>query len=255
MLSKLPKELQKRLDEKMQAGYRLMYADNDPGAADEWLEVWEMIKSAMDEYGINSIEDFDREFEGKEPVYNWSGDFEMTLENAGRGNSLYLEKRIVFCREYIERYHDRTDYNIMNMKRAVAESYFRLGQKADGELLFQKITEEYPFWSWGWIGWADMYWLFGREEDKNSDKAIALLQRALQEKELDERHEVQQRLKDLYLDLGMKKEADAIKVKRQKQKPIQQARVKQTPVQVTKVGRNEPCPCGSGKKYKKCCAG
>ncbi len=21
-----------------------------------------------------------------------------------------------------------------------------------------------------------------------------------------------------------------------------------------KAGRNEPCPCGSGKKYKKCCA-
>ncbi|MCX8032073.1 MAG: preprotein translocase subunit SecA [Thermoleophilia bacterium] len=25
------------------------------------------------------------------------------------------------------------------------------------------------------------------------------------------------------------------------------------PRRVTKVGRNEPCPCGSGKKYKKCC--
>jgi len=22
-----------------------------------------------------------------------------------------------------------------------------------------------------------------------------------------------------------------------------------------KVGRNEPCPCGSGKKYKRCCGG
>jgi len=22
-----------------------------------------------------------------------------------------------------------------------------------------------------------------------------------------------------------------------------------------KVGRNEPCPCGSGKKFKKCCLG
>ena len=22
---------------------------------------------------------------------------------------------------------------------------------------------------------------------------------------------------------------------------------------VMKVGRNDPCPCGSGKKYKKCC--
>ena len=30
-----------------------------------------------------------------------------------------------------------------------------------------------------------------------------------------------------------------------------------TPVQVVrqgpKIGRNDPCPCGSGKKYKKCC--
>ncbi|MCK7579691.1 MAG: SEC-C domain-containing protein [Chromatiales bacterium] len=25
------------------------------------------------------------------------------------------------------------------------------------------------------------------------------------------------------------------------------------PVRSEKVGRNEPCPCGSGKKYKKCC--
>lgn len=22
---------------------------------------------------------------------------------------------------------------------------------------------------------------------------------------------------------------------------------------MTKVGRNDPCPCGSGKKFKKCC--
>lgn len=30
---------------------------------------------------------------------------------------------------------------------------------------------------------------------------------------------------------------------------------KQTPIRATtKIGRNDPCPCGSGKKYKKCCA-
>ncbi|MDD5020908.1 MAG: SEC-C metal-binding domain-containing protein, partial [Endomicrobiaceae bacterium] len=22
---------------------------------------------------------------------------------------------------------------------------------------------------------------------------------------------------------------------------------------IKKIGRNDPCPCGSGKKYKKCC--
>jgi SEC-C motif-containing protein len=29
--------------------------------------------------------------------------------------------------------------------------------------------------------------------------------------------------------------------------------VKNAPITVAKVGRNEPCPCGSGKKFKKCC--
>jgi uncharacterized protein YecA (UPF0149 family) len=25
------------------------------------------------------------------------------------------------------------------------------------------------------------------------------------------------------------------------------------PKPLDKIGRNDPCPCGSGKKYKKCC--
>jgi len=29
--------------------------------------------------------------------------------------------------------------------------------------------------------------------------------------------------------------------------------VKPRPLTVTKIGRNDPCPCGSGQKYKKCC--
>jgi preprotein translocase subunit SecA len=29
--------------------------------------------------------------------------------------------------------------------------------------------------------------------------------------------------------------------------PVERARAVDTP------GRNDPCPCGSGKKYKKCC--
>jgi uncharacterized protein YecA (UPF0149 family) len=34
-----------------------------------------------------------------------------------------------------------------------------------------------------------------------------------------------------------------------------QEEVPQKPVvrDTVKVGRNDPCPCGSGKKYKKCC--
>jgi uncharacterized protein len=32
------------------------------------------------------------------------------------------------------------------------------------------------------------------------------------------------------------------------------ARAERKPARSEKVGRNEPCPCGSGKKHKKCCA-
>lgn len=32
-----------------------------------------------------------------------------------------------------------------------------------------------------------------------------------------------------------------------------QVNPKSAPRQVTKIGRNDPCPCGSGQKFKKCC--
>jgi len=31
------------------------------------------------------------------------------------------------------------------------------------------------------------------------------------------------------------------------------SKIKKEPKKVVKVGRNDPCPCGSGKKYKQCC--
>jgi SEC-C motif len=48
---------------------------------------------------------------------------------------------------------------------------------------------------------------------------------------------------------------------RKKKKELEQARmagagdmqVQQVVRSGAKVGRNDPCPCGSGKKYKKCC--
>jgi len=37
------------------------------------------------------------------------------------------------------------------------------------------------------------------------------------------------------------------------QAPQGEQKVKQIKLETPKVGRNDPCPCGSGKKYKKCC--
>ena len=45
----------------------------------------------------------------------------------------------------------------------------------------------------------------------------------------------------------------ATKLEKERQDRLQGARDLSQPVRSIKVGRNDPCPCGSGKKYKKCC--
>jgi len=44
-------------------------------------------------------------------------------------------------------------------------------------------------------------------------------------------------------------------VKKETTTPITSASNREAAPTSKKVGRNDPCPCGSGKKYKKCCGG
>lgn len=48
-------------------------------------------------------------------------------------------------------------------------------------------------------------------------------------------------------------EWDAIFNKETRDALYKKEKTSHTVVKAPKVGRNDPCPCGSGKKYKKCC--
>ena len=48
----------------------------------------------------------------------------------------------------------------------------------------------------------------------------------------------------------LQKKLDALKKQVQDNDPSQQSAVTRNG---NKIGRNDPCPCGSGKKYKGCC--
>ena len=61
----------------------------------------------------------------------------------------------------------------------------------------------------------------------------------IEAKRLAAQRRAMQRLTETHADAGADGEAP---------RPKQETVVRQTP----KVGRNDPCPCGSGKKYKKC---
>ena len=46
---------------------------------------------------------------------------------------------------------------------------------------------------------------------------------------------------------------DSILTEEKKKELYKKQKASGTIVKVPKIGRNDPCPCGSGKKYKKCC--
>lgn len=49
------------------------------------------------------------------------------------------------------------------------------------------------------------------------------------------------------------KEWDGILTEERRKELYKESRNSTTVVKGKKIGRNDPCPCGSGKKYKKCC--
>ena len=138
-----------------------------------------------------------------------------------------------------------------NMRRALAGFYANLDEMVTVDELFDGWLSEDPQWGWGW---SDCYYLLSKE--RNAEKAERLLVQGLAVPGVRDELDMLDRLETLHSDLGREKEAREV---RDRLKKIRGGvsdltdTEPQVPVRVTKVGRNEPCPCGSGRKYKKCC--
>ncbi|MGM8365293.1 SEC-C metal-binding domain-containing protein [Virgibacillus sp. W0181] len=265
----LTDDLQVELDNLMQEGYTESMKNNSIAASEIWIKLWGRIKEIMKTYEIPNIETMDEVFHGQQSIYNWSTDFETELYNASIDDRTYSHVQIDFCREYIAMSKEKDEHNNLGRRRAIAESYFKLGDVEKGERLFKKYVHQYPEDAWGWINWSDQYGLpSSRKNFQDYEKAMSILETGLNISGLIDKEDVLERLTDLYTNMGMdQKAADAEReievIKNEKQKKnleniqalnemIEQSS-KSMPVKRQKTGRNDPCPCGSGKKYKKCC--
>jgi len=65
-----------------------------------------------------------------------------------------------------------------------------------------------------------------------------------------ELREEAEKVQEMVLEEG---EIDESKLEFTKKDVFAEEERKKQPIRTEKVGRNDPCPCGSGKKYKKCC--
>jgi len=233
------------LDDKMQAGYALLLKQHNAVAAcDVWLDAWNDFLSLLDKSGSKSIDEFDQLFRGSEWVFNWLQEFEQELWNAGIDEPRFFRERVRICEEHLRRFPSDHASAIENRRRFLAESYFELGDTARTEALYREWLAADPQWGWGWIGWARCY-IFARGQMKNLKRAEQLLLQGLSVAQVRDADQFAEDLATLYEQQGRVKEAREMSRRAQPSQAL--------PRSGPKVGRNDPCPCGSGKKFKKCC--
>ena len=247
------------LDDKMQAGYA-RDAENDTHAAVvTWLDAWSDVLRLCDAAGIGSIEEFDDRFPLSQSLFNWSQDLEMVLENVGRDDREIRQALIEFCEESLRRFPREDQQLTENRRRTMAQAYFDAGRTEKSEELFRSWLDADPAWGWGWIGWADCYLpgAAGRRTCPGPRNCCAAVT-AFPGSGTGSTSRSDCKRSARTAAGPTKPGSSASRPNDCGMRPLRAAARPAPPApgniaRRVKVGRNAPCPCGSGKKFKKCC--
>lgn len=265
----------------MQEGYRLESDGQDADCARLWLDCWRDVLLVMDDAGYRSINEFDEAFRGTQCLFNWVQDFEAALLRAGREEREFLTATVDVCGEFLGRFPREDPTLVSNCRRDLAEAVFALGETARADAMYAEWMRENPRWGWGWIGWSDGH-RFAHPDIVDLGRAEKILLDALAVTDVEDRPDIVDRLADLYDFQGRGTEAAKFRATVRPVATTREERVDSLLRRTTsfdfgeqglplddlpklaaaikattpqKVGRNDPCPCGSGKKFKKCCGG
>jgi len=219
-----------------------------------------------DAAGARSIREFDDRFPMTQSLFNWCQDLEMALQNGGEHDPELRTARLEMAAERLRRFPGEDGLITGNFRRALADSYFETGHQQKADELYESWLDDDPAWGWGWIGWADCYTPCGPGKTQDYARAEEILRRGYAVTGVREAEHIAGRLADICGRTGRPDEAREFRQQAEKDRrragratawaaptvPAGEPRAaKQYPA--GKTGRNQPCPCGSGKKFKKCC--
>ena len=237
-----------KTDDKIQLGYDHVKKNELIEACDIWLDAWEDIKAIFTEEKLGNLDKLDKKYSWHEFLVNFVQDLEMELGNAGQEKEEYHRKRINYCEEMLETLDGSDNLTIENTKRAIAESYYALGDSEECDRLYTNWLEEDPHWGWGYIAWSDCYGFGTNKIEPDQIRAEEIIRLAIEKEDICDREDVLMRAIEIYEESNQKGKARELEKEKKRLEKLTR-----TPVKSVKIGRNEPCPCGSGKKYKKCC--
>jgi len=145
-------------------------------------------------------------FGGTQSLFNRIQDLEDELRSGGLFDRRLLAERVSLCEEAQRRFEPQDNLTTENRRRALAESYFELGQKAQADKLFRGWLEADPQWGWGWIGWSGAY-RFTKTEFRDLNRSEQLLREGLSIAGVRDYSDIAERLSDLLHSLGRAHEA------------------------------------------------
>lgn len=235
-------------DEILQAvkdGYKKYAIGDAEEAAKVWLPAWKAAQTHLMLTGCKKEQDIKDSFGHN--FLNWFFDLDAALMECDLHNErIDLNRYLISIPDYMDNDNPRLN---------LAESLAALKRFDEAESMLSTWLDEDPYWTYGWTCLSNILLDNGRKEKAREviGRGIATIESS--NKSID--------LMNFYrnAEAVYKRLADVERVEYCAKKDWEyQAKVKpamssskQVSVSVTKVGRNDPCPCGSGKKYKKCC--
>ena len=220
--------------------------DNPKKAKEAWdylLSFMERENNYTDHFGIESID---------WQIGNWANDTAMALHNA----KLYEEEIQVNQQILRIDWGDSTQLFHDNAKRDIADAYADMRDYEKCFNLYDGYLQDDPLWGWAWIGY------FRHLKDTKNEKFEMVLndlyQRIQSGDAFRDMEDLCRELGDEYEELGDKDSVVVLRRLEDKEKMVRRggfARrgINHSDTMTKKIYPNEPCPCGSGKKYKKCC--
>lgn len=228
-------------------GYEAFDKQKDAEGLQFWQEALDIFESVMQQapetvtlYGLMASQDY------VYPIDGWMQDYEMELGNAGK-----YEERIAFCQKMLEIF-DWEEEDDSCFQCGIGESLFREG----------KIEDAYEYYE-NWLagdpqnvnGINSYSWILS--ENGDDEKAYEMVREVIWGVTCYADNAILfMRARQLADYVGKEDESKWYKQQLDKfENSIKQwNRNKQIPVvKEKKIYPNDPCPCGSGKKYKKCC--
>lgn len=231
------------------------YSETVNKALMAWKQLWKLMErenNFSDQLGSDVLD---------WQIGNWANDLTMLLHNAGRYKELIAVNEQILQISWM----NKGDSNLFheNAKRDIADAYADMGNVEKSYELYREYLEKDPLWGWGWIGYYRQ--LNDNDDPMFHDVIEELYQKIEKGVRFHDMDDLCRELADEFNTIGELDKADylADKYEMERKKGTEKmARFlknmgfvggKLSAFTGGKIYPNEPCPCGSGKKYKKCC--